>query len=149
MDESIFDRSLDDQLCFRLYRASLGMSKLYSQALLSVNLTFPQYLVVLALWDTDGISATEIGHRTGMGIGTLNPIIKRLEAHGWLYKEPHASDKRKTFIFLDAKAKQSKDKINQAILKQLKGFDHKEVDLLKLMQELGKLQTQLDKLNSK
>jgi len=81
MDESIFDRRLDDQLCFRLYRASSGISKMYSQALQPFELTFSQYLVLLALWDNEGVAISDIGARTGMGIGTLNPILKRQDAH--------------------------------------------------------------------
>ena len=149
MDESIFDRRLDEQLCFRLYRASTGMSKLYTQALSPFNLTFPQYLVLLSLWDKDGISSTEIGNQTGMGIGTLNPIIKRLESHDWVFKKAHVTDKQKTLIFLEEKASRTKKEINQEIMKQLKGFDYQDIDLLSLMKQLGLLQKQLDNLNSK
>ncbi|WP_373751443.1 MarR family winged helix-turn-helix transcriptional regulator [Jeotgalibaca porci] len=87
MDESIFDRQLDEQLCFRLYRASNGINKMYGRALKIFQLTFPQYLVLLALWDNDGLPITTIGSQVGMGIGTLNPILKRMTEHDWIEKK--------------------------------------------------------------
>lgn len=144
MDESIFDRRLDEQLCFRLYRASSGINKMYARALHTFKLTFPQYLVLLALWDSDGVAITDIGIRTGMGIGTLNPILKRMEQHGWVQKKPHPTDKRTMLIFLSAQAKQAKQAINRAILKQLEGCNLEGLNLPELMVQLGQLQERLD-----
>lgn len=147
MNESHFERRLDQQLCFRLYRASNGISKLYAYALLPVELTFPQYLVLLALWDHDGVAISDIGQRTGMGIGTLNPILKRLTDNGWVKRQTHESDKRTMLIFLTAKALEQKTVINQLILKELATVNFEEMDLLELMKQLGLLQTQLDAMN--
>ncbi|MRI86375.1 MarR family winged helix-turn-helix transcriptional regulator [Fundicoccus ignavus] len=147
MNESHFERRLDQQLCFRLYRASNGISKLYAHALLPVELTFPQYLVLLALWDHDGVAISDIGQRTGMGIGTLNPILKRLTDNGWVKRQTHESDKRTMLIFLTAKALEQKTVINQLILKELATVNFEKMDLLELMKQLGLLQTQLDAMN--
>lgn len=147
MNESHFERRLDQQLCFRLYRASNGISKLYAHALLPVELTFPQYLVLLALWDHDGVATSDIGQRTGMGIGTLNPILKRLTDNGWVKRQTHESDKRTMLIFLTAKALEQKTVINQLILKELATVNFEKMDLLELMKQLGLLQTQLDAMN--
>lgn len=147
MNESHFERRLDQQLCFRLYRASNGISKLYAHALLPVELTFPQYLVLLALWDHDGVAISDIGKRTGMGIGTLNPILKRLTDNGWVKRQTHESDKRTMLIFLTAKALEQKTVINQLILKELATVNFEKMDLLELMKQLGLLQTQLDAMN--
>ena len=147
MNESHFERRLDQQLCFRLYRASNGISKLYAHALLPVELTFPQYLVLLALWDHDGVAISDIGQRTGMGIGTLNPILKRLTDNGWMKRQTHESDKRTMLIFLTAKALEQKTVINQLILKELATVNFEKMDLLELMKQLGLLQTQLDAMN--
>lgn len=147
MNESHFERRLDQQLCFRLYRASNGISKLYAHALLPVELTFPQYLVLLALWDHDGVAISDIGQRTGMGIGTLNPILKRLTDNGWAKRQTHESDKRTMLIFLTAKALEQKTVINQLILKELATVNFEKMDLLELMKQLGLLQTQLDAMN--
>ena len=133
MDESIFDRQLDEQLCFRLYRASNGINKMYGRALKIFQLTFPQYLVLLALWDNDGLPITTIGSQVGMGIGTLNPILKRMTEHDWIEKKQHPTDKRTMLIFLSAKAKATKQQINQAILKELVSCDFEGMDLPELM----------------
>lgn len=147
MNESHFERRLDQHLCFRLYRASNGISKLYAHALLPVELTFPQYLVLLALWDHDGVAISDIGQRTGMGIGTLNPILKRLTDNGWVKRQTHESDKRTMLIFLTAKALEQKTVIHQLILKELATVNFEKMDLLELMKQLGLLQTQLDAMN--
>lgn len=147
MDDSIFDRRLEDQLCFRLYRASSELGKLYSQALQPFGLTFSQYLVLLALWDKDGVAVTDIGSRTGMGIGTLNPILKRMTEHGWVEKKTHDTDKRATLVFVTEQATNEKPAINLSILKQLEGFQLMDLDIIGLMDQLETLQHQLKKVN--
>lgn len=149
MDESIFDRQLDEQLCFRLYRASNGINKMYGRALKIFQLTFPQYLVLLALWDNDGLPITTIGSQVGMGIGTLNPILKRMTEHDWIEKKQHPTDKRTMLISLSAKAKATKQQINQAILKELTSCDFEGMDLPELMAQLTNLQNRLDTINQK
>ena len=149
MNETIFDRRLDEQLCFRLYRASSGIGKLYAQALIPFELTFSQYLVLLALWDSDGVAISDIGARTGMGIGTLNPILKRMTENCWVRRQTHDSDKRTMLIFFTEKASEQKTTINQSILSHLAACDFAGVDLMELMKQLGLLQKQLDAINSK
>lgn len=149
MDNEIFDRRLDEQLCFRLYHASSGIGKLYTQALLPADLTFSQYLVLLALWDEDGVSISDIGNRTGMGIGTLNPILKRLGEHGWVKRQTHETDKRTMLIYLTDKAAEQKPLINQSILTHLSACSFGDLDVVELMKQLGFLQQQLDLVNTK
>ena len=147
MDESIFDRRLDEQLCFRLYRASNGINKMYARALKDFHLTFPQYLVLLALEDNDGISITTIGSQTGMGIGTLNPILKRMAEGEWIEKSQHPTDKRTMLIFLSAKAKESKQPIHKAILEEMVSCNFEGMDLAELMAQLANLQQRLNIIN--
>ena len=104
MEESIFERPLEDQLCFEVYRAANDFSRMYNRALKEFRLTFPQYLVLLVLWDDNRILIKHIGERLGMGIGTLNPILNRLEKQGWLTKEPSLLDKRAIIVALRQKA---------------------------------------------
>lgn len=148
MDDSIFDRRLEDQLCFRLYRASSGLGKMYTRALKPFGLTFSQYLVLLALWDKENVPVTDIGSRTGMGMGTLNPILKRMEEHGWVIKRAHHSDKRTILISLAEQANESKKKINYSILEELEKCHFEGLDLRALMQQLQLLQKQMDQINS-
>ena len=147
MDESIFARQLDEQLCFRLYRASNGINKMYGRALKIFQLTFPQYLVLLALWDNDGLPIMTIGSQTGMGIGTLNPILKRMAENEWIEKSQHPTDKRTMLISLSAKAKESKQAINQAILAEMISCNFEGMDLPELMLQLANLQQRLDTIN--
>ena len=75
---------LDNQVCFALYSASLAMTKLYKPLLDAVGLTYPQYLVMLVLWERDGLTVSELGDRLFLDSGTLTPLLKRLEASGHL-----------------------------------------------------------------
>lgn len=75
---------LDHQLCFALYSASLAMTKLYKPLLEALDLTYPQYLAMLVLWETDGVTVSELGERLRLDSGTLTPLLKRLEAAGLL-----------------------------------------------------------------
>ena len=139
MDESIFERPLEDQLCFEVYRAANGFGKMYNRALKDFHLTFPQYLVLLALWDEDNILIKHIGERLGMGIGTLNPILNRLEKQGWLTKEPSLLDKRATIVSLSEKGVISKKAINLAILSEVNACNLEGIDGLFLMKQLKML----------
>ena len=73
---------LDNQFCFALYSASLAMTKTYKPFLENLNLTYPQYLVMLILWEQDNVLVKEIGERLFLDSGTLTPLLKRLEAAG-------------------------------------------------------------------
>ena len=119
LDESIMNRSLEDQLCFEVYKASNGFSKLYRRALKPFGLTFPQYLVLLALWENDRVYVKEISSRLSMTIGTINPILNRMVSQEWVEKTPSSSDKRATVVSLTEKAYQEKTAISQSILKEV------------------------------
>ena len=71
---------LDRQLCFALYAASLAMTRLYKPLLEPLGLTYPQYLVMLVLWEGDGLAVSELGQRLQLDSGTLTPLLKRLPA---------------------------------------------------------------------
>ena len=77
---------LDHQLCFALYSASLAMTKLYTPLLSELQLTYPQYLVLLVLWEQDGLTVSALGDRLYLNSGTLTPLLKRMEASGWLQR---------------------------------------------------------------
>ncbi|MGB7474021.1 MarR family winged helix-turn-helix transcriptional regulator [Trichococcus sp.] len=136
MEESIFERPLEDQLCFEVYRTANAFGKMYNRALKEFHLTFPQYLVLLALWDEDKVLIKNIGERLGMGIGTLNPILNRLEKQGWLTKESSLVDKRATIISLSKKSITSKRTIHLAILSEVNACNLDGVDGLFLMKQL-------------
>jgi len=93
---------LDHQLCFALYSASLAMTKLYKPLLEPLGLTYPQYLVMLALWQDDGLSVSELGERLQLDSGTLTPLLKRLEAAGSIQRLRDTEDERRVRLQLTA-----------------------------------------------
>lgn len=93
-------QQLDHQLCFALYSASLAMTKLYKPLLEGLGLTYPQYLVLLVLWERDDLMVSELGERLFLDSGTLTPLLKRMEAAGWLQRQRDAADERRVRVTL-------------------------------------------------
>lgn len=91
---------LDEQLCFALYSASRAVTRAYAPLLEPLGLTYPQYLVLLVLWEGDGISVTEIGDRLALDSGTLTPLLKRLEQQGLVERRRADEDERVVRIHL-------------------------------------------------
>jgi DNA-binding MarR family transcriptional regulator len=92
--------ALDGQLCFALYSTSLAMSKVYRKLLKELNLTYPQYLVMLVLWEKDGVTVSEIGEHLFLDSATLTPLLKRLEAAGLVSRVRAAHDERQVIVSL-------------------------------------------------
>ena len=99
---------LDHQLCFALYSASLAMTKLYKPLLDELGLTYPQYLVLLVLWEQDGVTVSELGQRLHLDSGTLTPLLKRMEAAGLLSRLRDVQDERRVLVRLTAQGRQLK-----------------------------------------
>jgi MarR family transcriptional regulator, organic hydroperoxide resistance regulator len=91
---------LDNQLCFALYSASLALTKAYKPLLRALDLTYPQYLVLLVLWEQDGRTVSDLGRRLGLDSGTLTPLLKRMEANGLLGRIRDVEDERRVRIML-------------------------------------------------
>ena len=91
---------LDHQLCFALYSASLAMTKLYKPLLEPLGLTYPQYLVMLVLWEGDGIAVSQLGERLALDSGTLTPLLKRLDAGGLVQRLRDTADERRVLLRL-------------------------------------------------
>lgn len=92
--------ALDKQLCFALYSASLAMTKTYKPLLDGLGLTYPQYLVMLVLWQGDGITVGQLGERLALDSGTLTPLLKRLEAQALLLRQRDPLDERRVLLQL-------------------------------------------------
>lgn len=97
--------SLDNQLCFALYSASLSMTRLYKPLLDELALTYPQYLVMLALWEADGVTVSDLGTRLSLDSGTLTPLLKRLEATGYVSRMRDVADERRVLVRLTAEGR--------------------------------------------
>ena len=100
---------LDNQLCFAMYSASLAMTRLYKPLLEKLGLTYPQYLVLLVLWERDGLAVSDIGERLFLDSGTLTPLLKRLEAQGLVDRSRDPQDERRVVIRLTAAARALKE----------------------------------------
>ena len=134
---------LDRQLCFALYSASLAMTRAYKPILADLGLTYPQYLVMLALWQHGSQRVGELGARLGLDSGTLTPLAKRLQTLGLIERERSAVDERQVEISLTAAGNQLRvraEPIPMCVL-QLTGCQLPQLE--SLTRELKDLRTQL------
>ena len=90
--------NLDHQLCFPLYAASREIIKLYRPQLDALNLTYTQYITMMVLWEKKKINSKDLGHRLFLDSGTLTPVLKSLEAKGWLRRYRSADDERMLIV---------------------------------------------------
>ena len=100
---------LDNQLCFAVYAAAHAFGRAYRTLLGRHELTYPQYLVLLVLWEQDGLSVKEIGNRLFLDSGTLTPLLKRLEASGRVRRARDRVDGRQVSIFLTPAGEKLRD----------------------------------------
>ncbi|MFJ1707023.1 MarR family winged helix-turn-helix transcriptional regulator [Kitasatospora sp. NPDC088346] len=98
--EQEFSPLVDDQLCFALYAASRAVTTRYRPLLEPLGLTYPQYLVLLVLWQDDTVPIKDIGSALQLDYGTLTPLIKRLESAGLVRRERRPDDERTVLVTL-------------------------------------------------
>ena len=96
---------LEDQLCFALYSTMLGMNRVYRKVLRKLELTYPQYLVMLVLWQQDQQTVSAIGERLFLDSPTLTPLLKRLEARGVIIRQRSVQDERQVIVSLSDEGK--------------------------------------------
>lgn len=89
---------LDHQFCFSVYSTSLALNKLYRKLLGPLGLTYPQYLVMMVLWESDGLTVSDIGRRLSLDSATLTPLLKRMEAQGLLVRARATADERQVIV---------------------------------------------------
>ncbi|MEO7589381.1 MAG: MarR family transcriptional regulator [Arachnia sp.] len=94
---------LDEQLCFALYAASRTITNAYREGLAGLGLTYPQFVTLLALWETDDLGVRELGERLHLDSGTLSPLLKRLEALGLVTRHRSVEDERRVRVRLTTK----------------------------------------------
>jgi MarR family transcriptional regulator, organic hydroperoxide resistance regulator len=101
---------LDNQLCFALYSTSLAMEQLYRKLLADLNLTYPQYLVMLCLWEKKELPVMELANLLHLDSGTMSPLLKRMEKEGLITRVRSKEDERKVLVTLTTSGKKLKDK---------------------------------------
>jgi MarR family transcriptional regulator, organic hydroperoxide resistance regulator len=135
--------TLKKQLCFAIYETASEFNKLYKSVLQPFGLTYPQYLVLMALWEEDGITVKELGKKLNLGTGTLTPMIMRMEENGWLQKERSKEDERKVFLHLQKKAIEEKQAIIQKVSEVILSCNIELEEYEQLMLQLNHLKRKL------
>ncbi|HEY3665739.1 MAG TPA: MarR family transcriptional regulator [Polyangiaceae bacterium] len=120
---------LSDLLCFDLYAASRAVTKAYGPLLADLDLTYPQYLVMIALWQSQPLGVKELAQRLSLDSGTLSPLLKRLESAGLVTRTRSSDDEREVSIGLTAKGRalQSKAAVVCAAMTRTFGMSHEEI----------------------
>lgn len=121
-DSQNFEIKLDAQLCFAIYGAAHAFNRTYKPLLEPLGLTYPQYLVMIVLWEEDGQPVKAIGDRLGLDSGTLSPLLKRLEQAGFVARKRDRDDERQVRILLTGKGNELKNEaagVTEAIGKAL------------------------------
>jgi DNA-binding MarR family transcriptional regulator len=124
---------LDNQLCFLLYAASREMTKQYKPLLEALDVTYPQYLVLLLLWEQEEMSVKKMGELLYLDSGTLTPMLKRMEQQGLVTRERTAEDQRSVTVTLTEKGHSIKNKASgiPARIFELSGNNEEEYQSLK------------------
>ena len=102
--------ALGNQLCFAIYSAAHAFNRVYKPLLDRLGLTYPQYLVMLVLWERDGVPVKDIGERLFLDSGTLTPLLKRLEAADLIKRTRSAEDERQVLISLTSQGQALREK---------------------------------------
>lgn len=136
---------LDQQFCFALYSTSLAMNKVYRKLLRALDLTYPQYLVMMVLWERDELTVSEIGERLFLDSATLTPLLKRLEAAGLIARARAASDERQVVVSLTAAGRALRQKAQSVPVSVLCASECTPDELLRTKRQLERLRERLFK----
>ncbi len=135
---------LKNQVCFPLYALSKEITKLYRPLLEELDMTYPQYLVMMVLWENDGLTVSEVGEKLLLDSGTLTPLLKRLENKSYINRRRKKEDERVVELFLTNEGLNLQQKACSIPDEMLTKIDVKAEDLLQLKtlldDILGKLQ---------
>jgi len=151
MDKSIKNKTeqdkwllLDNQLCFRLYSASKAITQAYTPLLDALNLTYPQYLSMMVLWETGSISVKDLGERLSLDSGTLSPLLKKLEAKNFVVRKRLETDERVVMVTLTTKGKDLKKKAIEVPSQMFCKMDLKVKEMQELQKKLDDLLANLN-----
>ena len=135
---------IDQMLCFAVYSAGHAFTRFYKPRLDALDLTYPQYLVFLVLWEKDDLTVKALGERLFLDSGTITPLIKRLEARGLVSRQRDAVDERQVRIRLTDEGRGLKDKALAIPLAVIEGSGRTLESAEALRQELVELRARLD-----
>lgn len=106
---------LDNQICFRLYSASRLITQAYTPMLTELGITYPQYLVLMVLWEKDNQPVNDIAHRLILETNTVTPLIQRMEKQGLITRKQGDKDKRQQIVSLTLSGKEMEERAYQLI----------------------------------
>ena len=106
---------LDNQICFRLYTASRLVVQAYTPILNMLGITYPQYLVLMVLWEKDGQPVNDIAHRLLLETNTITPLLQRMEKQGIVVRKKGEQDKRQQIVSLTEKGREMEEKAYDSI----------------------------------
>jgi DNA-binding MarR family transcriptional regulator len=130
---------LDDQLCFALYAAQRAVTAAYRPLLDELGLTYPQYLVLLVLWERGETSVKELAGALRLDYGTVSPLLKRLEAAGLVRRERAADDERSVLVTCTGRGEQLKERAARVPGALLAGTGLEAQEVVRLREELRRL----------
>lgn len=136
---------LQNQLCFPLYVIAKEITGLYRPFLDELDITYPQYLVMMVLWENDGLSVNHIGEKLYLDSGTLTPLLKRLETKGFIMRKRKKEDERVVEVFISETGKALKAKACEIPEKIYKKIDISEQDWIDLKTSVLKILNKIEK----
>ena len=134
---------LESQVCFPVYAASRLITKAYQPLLQALDLTYPQYLVLLLLWEHESLTVKELGEKLLLDSGTLTPLLKRMEQKQWLSRRRDVRDERSVVIGLLPAGRALEAQAGQIPTRMLDKLHMSEADIRSLRTHLTHLLTQL------
>ena len=135
---------LANQLCFAVYSTAHAFNRFYKPMLDRLGLTYPQYLVMLVLWEQDGVPVKEIGERLFLDSGTLTPLLKRLEAAGLVKRTRSTEDERQVLVALTPQGQALKEKARGVPQSILEASECSVAELVALKSEIVSLRDRLN-----
>ncbi|MBI0580091.1 MarR family transcriptional regulator [Neobacillus cucumis] len=137
---------LENQICFKIYSAEREITKLYRNLLEELGVTYPQYLVLLVLWEEESVTVKELGQKLFLDSGTLSPMLKRMEGNNLLERRRSLEDERTVIISLTKKGEELKEKA-QCIPSKL--LENLSIDMKELKNLNQTLSTILNRIQQK
>ncbi|UPJ62578.1 MarR family transcriptional regulator [Bradyrhizobium sp. 191] len=135
---------LDNQICFAVYSAAHAFNRVYKPLLDRLGLTYPQYLVMLVLWERDDVPVKDIGEKLFLDSGTLTPLLKRLEAAHLVKRSRSREDERQVLIALTPQGYALKEKARAVPQSILAASDCSVSELVAMKDEIGALRDRLN-----
>jgi DNA-binding MarR family transcriptional regulator len=130
-------------LCFAIYSAGHAFNRVYKPMLDELGLTYPQYLVLLALWEEDNLTVKDIGQRLFLDSGTLTPLLKRLEAAGFVNRTRDLQDERQVRITLTPEGQAIEEQVSSIMAELVCAIGQPDEQLLALTDEVTDVRTAL------